>query len=425
MRGNKKDFPKDGMSRRMFLKVAGMSGFAVGSIGFPAVLRGAAPKEIQIANIHPTTGPCAYDGTSLVQAVELAVDHKNAAGGIKSMGGAKVKAHLYDTESKPKVGEAQAQKAIRDGCIAILGTYNSPVSMATTKVAERAGIPHLITVSVADEILERGFKYVFRLQPDSTGMTTHCCNYMRQLAQKFSMDLKTIAHMHISGFGTTVYTKLKKYAPEYGFEVIGDVSYGYGASDLTTEIAKIKQMNADIIVNTGYLADGILKIRTFADLKVEPKGGIIGCASGDVTQTKLITDLGRLAEYLMDTVYHHNPKSALANRVIAEYNKKYTKICYEDHAACAYNAALVLFDALERAGTTDPVKLRDAIAKTHLEEHEHMAPGGVLRFDSKGQNLGHIPTMQQVQNRKVMVVLPEKYADAKPIYPPPPWSART
>lgn len=424
MEGKSKNYKADGVNRRTFLKMAGMASLGASTIGFPAVLRGAAPKEILIANIHPTTGPTAIDGMSLTQAVEMAVDLKNAAGGIKSMGGAKLKAVFYDTESNPKVGEAAAEKAIRAGCVCILGTYNSPVTMATTQVAERHGVPHVITVSVADEILERGFKYTFRTQPDSTTMASTGLKYVRQLSQQFKIDLKTISHFHIDGFGTTITTKLKKFAPQYGFDLIGDVSYRYGASDLTTEVAKIKEMNADVVINTGYLADGILKYRTFSNLKLEPKGGIIGVASGDVCQTKFRSELGKIIEYQMVSVYHHNPRNPFANRIIEEYNKRYTKIPYEDHVACAYNAALVVIDALERAGTSDPAKLRDAIAKTRLPLSEHMAPGGPVEFDSKGQNTGYIPTLQQIQNGKDMLVLPEEFSDAKPIYPIPPWSKR-
>ena len=117
------------VNRRTFLKVAGATGVTAATIGFPAVLRGAAPKEILIGSIHPLTGPVAYDGTSLAQAIEMAADQKNAAGGIKSMGGAKLKVLQKDSESKPKVGEAAAEKLIRDGVIAILGCYNSPVTI--------------------------------------------------------------------------------------------------------------------------------------------------------------------------------------------------------------------------------------------------------------------------------------------------------
>lgn len=413
---------KSGLSRRSFLKAAGVSGLAT-AIGFPAVIGRAQPKEILIGSLHPITGPVAYDGLSVANGFLLAIEHKNAAGGIKSLGGAKMKVILMDTEAKPKVGESAAEKLIRDGCVALAGCYNSPVTMVTTQVAERNGIPFLVTISVADEILERGFKYTFRVQPDSSNMAELTCKYARQLADQYKIPLKTLAALYISGFGTSIFNKLQKFGPKYGFDVIGGVSYGFGVSDFTTEISKIKGMNADVIMDTGYLADGILKLKTYADLKVEPKGGIFGCANGAYSNPTTVKELGRLAEFLMDGNYYYNPRSPLAKGVIEDFGKRFRDVRFQSHSVPAYDAALVLIDALERAASTEPKKIRDAIAATSLKEH--VSPGGPIEFDSTGQNKNGMITLQQVQKREIRLVLPDEYSDAKPVYPIPPWSAKS
>lgn len=419
MEGKRK---KSGLSRRSFLKAAGVSGLAT-AVGFPTVIGRAQPKEILIGSLHPVTGPVAYDGLSVANGFLLAIEHKNAAGGIKSLGGAKMKVILMDTEAKPKVGESAAEKLIRDGCVALAGCYNSPVTMVTTQVAERNGIPFLVTISVADEILERGFKYTFRVQPDSSNMAELTCKYARQLADQYKVPLKTLAALYISGFGTSIFNKLQKFGPKYGFDVIGGVSYGFGVSDFTTEISKIKGMNADVIMDTGYLADGILKLKTYADLKLEPKGGIFGCANGAYSNPTTVKELGRLAEFLMDGNYYYNPRSPLAKRVIEDFGKRFRDVRFQSHSVPAYDAALVLIDALERAASTEPKKIRDAIAATSLKEH--VSPGGAIEFDSTGQNKNGMITLQQVQKREIRLVLPDEYSDAKPVYPIPPWSAKS
>jgi branched-chain amino acid transport system substrate-binding protein len=412
----------EGMTRRTFLKGVGMAGLA-STIGFPAVVGRAQPKEILIGSVHPITGPTAYDGLSIADGFLLAIEHKNAAGGIKSLGGAKMKVILLDTESKPKVGESATEKLIRDGCIAIGGAYNSPVTMVTTQVAERNGIPFLVTISVADEILERGFKYTFRVQPDSSNMSELTCKYARQLADQFKVPLKTLSHLYISGFGTSIFNKLQKFASKYGFEVIGGVSYGFGASDFTTEISKIKEMKADVIFDTGYLADGILKLKTYSDLKVEAKGGLFGCANAAYSNPTTVKELGKLAEFLLDGNYYYNPRSPLTKQVIEDFGKRFKDVAFQSHSVHAYDAGLVLTDALERAASTDPKKLRDAIAATSLKVH--LAPGGPIEFDATGQNKNAMITLQQIQKRQIKLVLPEEYSDAKPIYPIPSWSAKT
>lgn len=422
MKGKRTQAKAEGMTRRTFLKGVGVAGLA-STLGFPAVVGRAQPKEILIGSVHPITGPTAYDGLSIADGFLLAIEHKNAAGGIKSLGGAKMKVILLDTESKPKAGESATEKLIQDGCIAISGAYNSPVTMVTTQVAERNGIPFLVTISVADEILERGFKYTFRVQPDSSNMSELTCKYARQLADQFKVPLKTLAHLYISGFGTSIFNKVQKFASKYGFEVIGGVSYGFGVSDFTTEISKIKGMNADVIFDTGYLADGILKLKTYSDLKVEPKGGLFGCSNGGYSNPAAVKELGKLTEFLLDGNYYYNPRNPLAKRVIEDFGKRFKDVAFQSHSVHAYDAGLVLVDALERVASTDPKKLRDAIAATSLKEH--VAPGGPIEFDATGQNKNAMITLQQVQKREIKLVLPEEYSDAKPIYPIPPWSAKT
>ena len=215
---------------------------------------------------------------------------------------------------------------------------------------------------------------------------------------------------------------MKKFAPQYGFEVIGASSYGFGVSDLTTELTKIKEMNADVIFDTGYLSDGFLKIRTYANLKVEPKGGIIGCANGSYSNSAAVKELGGLMNYIMDGNYYFNPRSPLTPKVMAAYEKKFSQVRFQSHSVHAYDAGLVLLDALERAASREPKKIRDAIAATSLKDH--VAPGDPIKFDETGQNSNAMITLQQVQDQQIKLVLPEKYSNAKPMYPYPSWSER-
>ena len=178
-------------------------------------------------------------------------------------------------------------------------------------------------------------------------------------------------------------------------------------------------MNADLIFDSGYLNDGLLKMRTYRDLRVEPKGGIIGVANGCYSNPTFIKELGKMAEAIMDGNYWHNPTSAFARDVIKQYETKFNA-SFQSHTVWGYNAALVLIDALERAASTDPAKLREAIAKTNLKQH--IAPGDAIVFNEQGQNINATVTMQQIQNGQIRVVLPKAYADADPIFPIPGWS---
>ena len=404
-------------SRRVFLTSAGTGGLAL-ALGAPTLLR-AQPKEILVGSIHPLTGPLAPDGHSVANGVQLAIDQKNASGGIKSLGGTKIRLVNADHQFKPQVGAAEAERLIREGAVALLGAFASAVAMQTSQIAEKQGIPHIITVAVADELTERGFKFTFRVQPNATDMAGQTVKYVRELCTLKGLNFKTVAVIHENTFGTALFNRVAKFAPQYGFQIVDNVPYAARAADLTTEISKIKAMNADLIFDSGYLSDGLLKMRTYRDLRVEPKGGIMGVANGCYSNPNFIKELGRVSEAIMDGNYWHNPNSAFAAEVIKQYEGRFNAP-FQSHTVWGYNAALVLIDALERAASTDPAKLREAIAKTNLKQH--IAPGEAIVFNEQGQNINATVTMQQIQNGKIRVILPKPYADAEPIFPIPGWS---
>lgn len=404
-------------TRRAFLTSAGTAGLAL-ALGVPVIGR-AQPKEILVGSLHPLTGPLAPDGHSVANGVQLAIEQKNAAGGIKSLGGAKIKLVNADHQFKPAVGAAEAERLIREGAVALLGAFASAVAMQTTQIAEKHGIPHIVTVAVADEITERGFKFTYRVQPNATGMAGQTVKYVRELCALKGVNFKTVAVLHENTFGAALFNRVAKVAPQYGFEIVGNIPYAARAADLTTEVSKVKAMNADLIFDSGYLSDGLLKMRTYRDLRVEPKGGIIGVANGCYSNPNFIKELGRVSEAILDGNYWHNPNSAFARDVIRQYEARFNAP-FQSHTVWGYNAALVLIDALERAGSTDPAKLREAIARTNLKQH--IAPGEAILFNDQGENSNATVTMQQIQNGTIRVVLPKPYADAEPIFPIPGWS---
>ena len=118
----------------------------------------AAEEVVRIGNIIPLSGPSASVGQQGRNAREMAVEEINAAGGIKSLGGAKLEMLYADSESKPEKGVAEAERMINTEKVHLLtGCWNSAVTYPTTAVAERYGIPFVVPVSVADKITEQGF----------------------------------------------------------------------------------------------------------------------------------------------------------------------------------------------------------------------------------------------------------------------------
>ncbi|MFM8991450.1 MAG: ABC transporter substrate-binding protein, partial [Alphaproteobacteria bacterium] len=139
-------------SRRRVL--AGGAALA-GALGAPA-LAGAQARPVRIGLLHPVTGFVAYSGAQGRLGGQMAIDEINAAGGIRSMGGARLEAVLGDTQAKVEVGVAEVEKMNEAGVAAIVGCFQSAVVLATTQAAAKYGIPYAVDVGASDLITTRG-----------------------------------------------------------------------------------------------------------------------------------------------------------------------------------------------------------------------------------------------------------------------------
>jgi len=405
------------LTRRELFKRAGQTAAAtaaVSALGFPAVLRGAEPAPIKIGHIHPLTGFLAFDGGQLRNGLLLAVEEINKAGGIKSLDGARFEVMDGDSEGKPEVAITQMQRFSEAGCLAAFGCYQSAVTLVATQEAEKFHMPFLVTVAVADEVTGRGFKYTFRTQPNGDQMTSQTLESLAAIAKASGTSIKTISYLHDNtAFGQSLFALVQKYAPNYGWEIALDMPYSPRATDVTTEINKIKFAGSDIVLHSGYFNDSIRALRTMRDLRVQAKG-IVGLGNAAYSHTKFVAEAGAASDHVMDGNYRANPNSALTAKVMAAYKARYNEEM-PVHAVYAYEPVYILADALERAGNADRDAVRDALAKTNYTNH--MLPQGPIVFGTDGQNVNARSAMMQVIDKQVRVVWPAPYAEAKPIFP--------
>ncbi len=409
---------KKGMTRREFMKSTAVAGVAAaaGTIGFPNVLRGADPKEILIGHIHPLSGALGFDGQELKKGMMLAVKEINDAGGIKSLGGAKLKLLDADSEGKPELAVSAVERFNREGVVAVMGAYQSAVTLVATQQAEKLQIPYVVTVAVADEVTARGFKYTFRVQPSAEQMASQTVKYVSEIAKATGQTVKTIAYLHDdTAFGTSLAGHVKKYASTYGMEVIVDVPYSPRAADVSTEVGKIKAAGADVVMDTGYFGDGVRVLKTMRDVKIKSKG-IIGCGNGAFSHPKFVEELGTLTENVMDGNYCANPRSPLTKKAFANYKAAYGAEMGPS-TVFAYQPVYVLADAIERAKSTNREAIREALTKTNMANH--ILPQGPIVFGPDGQNKNAQAAMMQILGGKIVTVWPEAYAEGKYIFPQP------
>jgi branched-chain amino acid transport system substrate-binding protein len=406
------------ITRREFIKstvLATATAATIGTIGFPNVLRGAAPPEILIGHIHPLSGFLAFDGQEMRNAVLWGIQEVNDAGGIRALGGAKLKLIDADSEGKPEKSISEVERLEREGVVAITGCYQSAVTIVATQIAEKLKVPFVVGVASAEAITKRGFKYTFRIQPTSSIYVRHGLEYMRQLSEKTSTKLETIAYLHENTqYGQTLADFTQKLAGEYGFKVKKRVEYSIKAPDVSTEVGKIKAAKADLIFCTGYFGDSVRVMRALTNLRVKANA-LVGMASGGFSHPKFVKELGsEITEGLLDVNFQFNPKSPKTKKTRAGFKAKYgTEM--SPSMVYAYSPVAVIADAIERAGTVDRVAIRAALAKTHLTDH--ILPQGPIEFNDEGQNIAANPLLMQVLNGNIEVVWPEKYATGDLIFP--------
>lgn len=368
-------------------------------------------KEILVGSIHPMTGSMAYEGKAITNAAQLAVDEINAAGGIKSLGGAKLKLLVGDSQGLPDKASSEAQRLIREGAVALIGTYTSSSTVTATQEAEKAQTPFLITVAATTNIQERGFKYSFRIQPNADTFSEDFLRYMKEIK---TPDIKTIALVHENSlFGTYFADYVKKNIAKADLTMVGDIPYAASTATVSSEVTKLAGLNPDLVVGVGYYRDQALLIKTIRERNLKFKG-IVGIANGAISDPKIIQDLGQGAEGLMDVNYRWNPNAQSSEKVLAAYKDKFSDNM-SPHAMFGYTAIQVLADALERASSTEKVKVRDALAQTNFTNH--ILPQDAIKFNDKGENVNAQAVLVQIQNGRQVVVYPEKYAQAKLIFP--------
>lgn len=344
-------------------------------------------KVVKVGNIIPLSGPSASVGQQGKNAREMAVEEINAAGGIKSLGGAKLEMFYADSESKPEKGVAEAERMINTEKVNVLtGCWNSAVTYPVTAVAERYGIPFIVPVSVADKITEQGFKNVFRIAAKDSWWTRDQFAFLKDMQAEFGVKVKRLAFVYENGdWGKGFAEQWKKLVKEGGYEVVLDEPYPSTSTDLSPVVQKIKRAKPDVLLLVSNAADAILLTNTLAEYKVNLKAII--ASGGGHADPSFLTATGGNSKYLFDIVeWETDVNKPGAKEANEKYKAKYGQNLTGE-AVDAYVAMYVLKDALERAGSLDPAKIREALAATNLTGGPGMIVGyDAVQFDETGQN---------------------------------------
>ncbi len=379
-------------------------------------IRGAAaePAPIPVGVILPLSGANAQFGINSRNGIELVVDEINAAGGIKSLGGAKIKLVVADSTSTPATAASVAQRFItQHDVVAILGAFASSLTLAISEVTERRDIP-LLTMSFADQLTQRGFKYIFQVVSKASVLGRAQFDDAVAIAAQAGDKLPRVAIMYEdTAYGTAQAKGLREAAKAAGIPVVMDEAYPLGITDVTPLVNKLRASGAQVAFPVSYLNDSLLIIRSMRQqqLDIPAVGGAAGYVIPDFQK-----GLGAYAEGVLSI--------APSNYDLApEYTDRFRKRFgyFMVHEALEHAVTMdVLARAMEKAASKDPPAVRKALSGTTFDQGWARAmPGGAVRFDETGLNVLAKPVMVQWKGTELVTVWPPDLAKGKPV-----WSRR-
>jgi branched-chain amino acid transport system substrate-binding protein len=398
----------------------------------------AAQEEIRIGVLYPLTGAAASTGIELKNAAQLAADLINGTdrslglplaggGGLPGLKGAKIKLIFADHQGNPQVGATEAERLIAEHKVAALqGAYFSTVTTTASQVAERNGVPFLNADSSSPALTQRGFKWFFRTTPHDELFVQNAFEFLRDLQKKKGIvQPKRIAiFAENTEFGTGAARLQERYAKENGYEIVEKVLYPPKGTQLTSEVQKLKASRPDIVMQSSYLGDAILSMKTYKDLGFLPTALLANDAG--FNDSEFLKTMGKDGNFVISREVWaldlgvKKPVIARANALLQARHG----VNFNGNSARAFTGVFALADAINRAGSTTPEAIQKALQATNIPGADLIMPWGGIQFDATGQNTKGAGIIVQVQDGKYATVWPFDLASKDVIWPMPPWDKR-
>ena len=420
-----------------------LSQFA-GLTSCPAVAAAKADKVL-LLYAHSLSGAYAWLGQRELWGTQLAIEHINKMGGIKSLGGAKIEFwKIVDLTSDSKMGAAALESALasaKSKGVALSAIATMDISGMTgpcIPVAEKYGIPLIASVGKSG-LSEMGAQYFFRIFPRNEYWAKTQADFVKLVKEKYMPEFKKLAIAYQeTAWPTDLASQAKKWlVEEYKLpvELVSEVGYPKDLVDATPVISKLQASGAEVVLLNGY-AEVLYILRGADAVRYKPLwvGG-----GGFFVQPEFLEERGPegVSGVTCAMSCNHRWDNPIADEVNAEYIKKHKKFPFiTEHAISGYSGGWIAKYGVEMARSTDPEKVKDALHNLEIvmgpAEDEgkikngaiispralFVTPGGArLRFNEKGDNIymsGCLVQWQEVNGKmEPVVVTPEEHTPYK------------
>jgi len=406
------------------IEILSRAALALIAVALAAALLPASPaaaKDVEVALIVPLSGPWARQGLLERMGAEMAIDDINAAGGIKALGGARMKLIIADTGDSPEKAKNAAQRVLAQNpdLAGGIGCWLSSFTLAVTEVTERAELPWL-TLSYSDQITNRGFHYVFQTSATGDRQAELALPTIIKLAESATGKKPTTTGIISDNTAAPVsFTKPMREGglAKYGLKLLVDETYTPPLSDATPLVQKARAARPDFlfVISTNVPDDALLLEKLTEMGMGAAHFPIVGNGAHMAGPELLKTAGADVMEDVLVTIANWSNKGQAD--LIARFKKRTGEPWLTQDSLSAYGHVQILKDALEKAGVVDRRKVADAIrAMDTTEGAAKYFAGGRLKFDDKGRRVDAPLVIVQWQHGEPVTVYPLADATKKAIW---------
>jgi len=387
-----------------------------------ALTAAAQTKEVEVGLIAPMSGPWARQGEVMKMAAELGIEAINAQGGIKSMGGAKLKLLVFDAGDSVEKAKNAAQRMVADSpkLVVATGAYLSSFTLAVTEVTERAELP-VVTFSYSDMITARGFKYVFQTSATGDQQAEGSLPALMEMAEKASGKRpKTVGIVMDNTAASVAFVKPIKdhQLDKLGLKLVVDETFTPPLANATPLIQRVRAARPDILLLLPTaISDAKLLLEKMNEFGLG-RGRVPTISNGaaildpDLRSNMNVDQLEGVMSVVADWTTNAQKD------MVAEFNKKTGEPWPTQHFVTTYGDMWIFKAALEAAGKADRGAVAKALRKMDLTDGPaRYFPGGRVKFDENGRRVGASLLIVQWQNGIPVTVYPPKDAVAEPVWP--------
>ena len=375
--------------------------------------------DIPVAFIAPLSGPWARGGENLRRGAELAVEDINKDGGIKALGGAKLRLVVADAGDTPDKARNAIQRLLAENPSLVAGTgaWLSSFTLAITEVTERAGLPWF-TNSFSDQITDRGFKNVFQTVVIGSKQAEQLLPALTKLSE--AATGKKATTIGVLTDNTPAPTSMLKPLRDGGFEAAGlklvvDRTFTPPLTDATALVQAVRAARPEMLfMPSTSTQDNKLLIEKLSEFGLgQGKLPVIG-ASGTLVVPEVLNLLGKEGVEGVMTILAAWPTKENAE-LVERFKARFKESWMTSDSIETYGHIQLIKTALEKSGVGRADAINAALRALDIKDGAAAYfPGHRVRFDEKGRRIDAELVVVQWQGGQPVLVYPTEFAAAKP-----------